>query len=131
METRFGVVLLAVIMAVVIVGCGSGGATAPPTSVVAVPVPTEFVRGEQLFNANCSVCHGEQARGTQQGPPLVHKLYEPSHHADVTFLLAVRGGVRQHHWQFGNMLPLPAVTDEQVKDITAYIRLLQRQAGIR
>jgi mono/diheme cytochrome c family protein len=130
MNTRLGVVMLALIMAIFVVACGSGGATAQSKQANAVPVPTEFTKGEQLFSANCAICHGEQARGTPQGPPLVNKIYEPSHHPDITFLMAVRGGVRQHHWQFGNMLPLPAVTDEQVKDITAYIRWLQRQAGI-
>ena len=67
--------------------------------------------GESLFNAKCSLCHGANAAGTNQGPPLIDRIYEPGHHPDVSFRVAVRQGVRQHHWQFGNMPPVPSVSD--------------------
>ena len=55
--------------------------------------------GEDLFDANCSLCHGVNAAGTHQGPPLIHKVYTPGHHSDFSIRNAVRRGVRQHHWQ--------------------------------
>ena len=64
------------------------------------------------------------------GPPLVHVIYEPSHHGDAAFVLAVRPGVRAHHWPFGNMLPVEGVSDRAVADIIAYVRALQRANGI-
>ena len=72
-----------------------------------------------------------RATGTQIGPPLVHKIYEPSHHSDAAFLLAVRNGTVQHHWNFGNMPAQPTVTDAETREITLYVRALQREAGIR
>lgn len=86
--------------------------------------------GEELFAANCARCHGRAARGTLQGPPLVHRIYRPGHHADLTFHMAVKNGVRQHHWQFGDMPPVRDVGPEAVGHITYYVRREQRAAGI-
>ena len=99
---------------------------------VAVPTlsPTAS-EGEKIFNQNCAVCHGENAAGVDgAGPPLVHKIYEPSHHADMSFQLAVRQGVRQHHWRFGNMPAVPGVTETETSKIVLYVRELQRANGI-
>ena len=87
--------------------------------------------GRRVFEARCAECHGNQARGTDKGPPLVHPVYRSGHHADLTFHLAVRNGVRQHHWHFGDMPPQPDVSPEQAGHITSHIRRLQRQEGIR
>jgi len=93
-------------------------------------VPPELKAGEAKFNANCSACHGPQGTGTQQGPPLVHKIYEPNHHGDAAFLRAAEFGVKAHHWEFGNMPKIDAVTPGDVEQITRYVRWLQQQAGI-
>ena len=81
--------------------------------------------------AVCAACHGANAAG-QNGvaPPLVHKIYEPSHHGDAAFLLAAKQGVRAHHWKFGNMPPVEGVTPGDVKMVVAYVRELQRANGI-
>lgn len=94
-------------------------------------VPAEFRQGDAKFHANCATCHGEHGTGTDKGPPLVHKIYEPNHHGDLAFQLAAANGVRAHHWNFGNMPKIEGVTPEDVRQITQYIRWLQRQAGIR
>lgn len=113
---------------------------APGTSsaapMVEVMLPAEFSaqagQGETYYNAVCASCHGANAAG-QDGiaPPLVHRIYEPSHHGDAAFFLAARNGVRAHHWKFGNM---PAVeqplTDAELGAIVAYVRELQRANGI-
>jgi len=99
---------------------------------IKVPDLSEIAQqGEGLFKANCAVCHGENAEGTQNGPPLVHKIYEPSHHSDLSFQRAARLGVRAHHWPFGNMPPVPSVTETDVEHIVTYVRELQRANGIR
>jgi mono/diheme cytochrome c family protein len=94
------------------------------------PVPAGLVEGERLFNDNCARCHGPRAAGTDAGPPLVHIVYEPNHHADFAFQRAVALGVPAHHWRFGNMAPVPGVDQGAVERITAYVRWLQRGAGI-
>lgn len=93
-------------------------------------VPAEFSKGEAKFKANCARCHGERGVGTNQGPPLVHKIYEPNHHGDAAFQRAAASGVRAHHWQFGDMPRIEGVTPDDVTQIVAYVRWLQRQAGI-
>lgn len=93
-------------------------------------LPDEFKVGEAKFNNTCARCHGGEAKGTNQGPPLVHKYYEPNHHGDEAFYRAAANGVRAHHFSFGDMPALSGVTREDMKSIIPYVRWLQRQAGI-
>lgn len=89
------------------------------------------LEGEALFRANCAACHGDIADGRLgEGPPLVHKIYEPSHHGDGSFFLAAAQGVRAHHWPFGNMPPVDTVSQDEVGKIVVYVRSLQRANGI-
>jgi len=87
--------------------------------------------GKRAFDAVCADCHGENATGRLgMGPPLVHKIYEPSHHGDMAFLMAVQRGVRAHHWPFGDMPPQSGLTPSDVANIVDYVRALQRENGI-
>ena len=87
--------------------------------------------GKVAFDAKCSACHGANATGLEGlAPPLVHKIYEPGHHSDEAFYVAVQNGVRAHHWKFGNMPPVDGLTRADVKGIVAYIRELQQENGI-
>ncbi len=95
-----------------------------------IPLDAAGQRGALQFAENCAACHGEAGVGSDSGPPLVHRIYEPSHHGDISFLYAVRRGVRQHHWRFGNMPPQPQIDDGELADIVAYVRALQRANGI-
>lgn len=100
------------------------------TGLRSLAVPEEFQQGLALYQASCASCHGEAALGTAQGPPLVHIIYEPSHHADAAFILAAERGVRAHHWSFGDMPPRPEVSRVEVMEIVRYVRWLQREAGV-
>ncbi|MDP5221068.1 c-type cytochrome [Ruegeria sp. 2205SS24-7] len=107
----------------------------PTSAIVEITIPetlSDNARvGKVAFEAKCSVCHGADAVGhTDVAPPLVHKIYEPSHHADESFQRAVSLGVRQHHWPFGNMPPVEGLTRGDVTMIIAYVRELQRANGI-
>jgi len=103
-------------------------------AMVSVTVPElsgPALEGEALFQENCATCHGDNAAGREGiGPPLIHKIYEPGHHGDGAFYLAVQQGVRAHHWPFGNMPPVEDVTQKDVESIIAYVRKLQRANGI-
>ncbi len=119
-------------------GCSDSGSNAQHStassstnlSLLDKPIPDELKDGEVKFNNFCSRCHGPQGQGTDNGPPLVHKIYEPNHHADMAFQRAAALGVRAHHWKFGNMPKIEGVTPEDVTQIVGYIRWLQKQAGI-
>ena len=88
-------------------------------------------RGKGAFDANCATCHGPGGSGTDRGPPLIHDIYNPGHHGDAAFLIAAQRGVRQHHWQFGNMPPQPQVSQDDIRAIVRYIREVQLANGIR
>jgi mono/diheme cytochrome c family protein len=119
-----------------VLALGAGAAvwlTSREEPAVAVRVPELSAAGragKELFDRSCAQCHGGNARGSEKGPPLVHRTYRPGHHADVAFELAVRRGVRAHHWRFGDMPAQPAVTSAEVGQITRYIRELQQANGI-
>ena len=109
--------------------------TPTPSAVVQVPAPVANLSataqaGEQLFNTNCSTCHGVGAVGSTLGPPLIHRVYHPGHHPDFSIRNAVAQGVPQHHWPFGDMAPVPGVEAQDVENIICYIRETQRTAGI-
>ncbi|WP_094023269.1 c-type cytochrome [Maliponia aquimaris] len=109
--------------------------TVPGGAIVTVALPETLTDQERMgktaFEAVCAACHGENAAGKQGfGPPLVHRIYEPSHHADMAFHLAAERGVRAHHWTFGDMPPQPGLTRADVTAIVAYVRTLQRANGI-
>ena len=123
-RSQIGVWLL---MLGLLVACDS---SQPKQAVGGGPVPAEFQVGETKFNANCASCHGKQAAGTDHGPPLVHKIYEPNHHGDPAFQRAAANGVKAHHWEFGDMPKIGGVTPEDVDQIVKYVRWLQTQAGI-
>ena len=124
---------------IIAMGCGREGApqyeTSEPVATSEVPSAgtplTETARaGEELFNASCSICHGASASGTSRGPTLIDRLYHPGHHSDLSIRSAVSQGVRQHHWTFGSMPPIPGVSPGDVEKIICYIRELQRADGI-
>lgn len=113
MRKAISYVTMALVACVVGIGCGS-----------------QQPDGDQLFAENCARCHGEIADGTNMGPPLVHRLYEPGHHPDFSFQNAVKHGVISHHWDFGDMAPVPGLSEDEVTRIIAYVRDLQREGGI-
>jgi mono/diheme cytochrome c family protein len=86
--------------------------------------------GAAVWEANCAACHGPQGEGTTVGPPLVHEVYEPGHHSDESFRRAMQQGSIAHHWGFGDMPPQPQVTEAEMEAVIAYVRDLQREAGI-
>ena len=105
--------------------------TTPASSDTARPALSDMARaGEELFNANCSLCHGVNASGTDQGPTLIDRIYHPGHHSDFSFRNAASKGVRQHHWTFGAMPPVATVSADDVETIICYVRELQRANGI-
>jgi cytochrome c2 len=104
-------------------------------AIVSVTVPGNMseaaISGKKVFEENCVSCHGDDASGRNGlAPPLIHKIYEPSHHGDRAFYSAAANGVRGHHWRFGDMPAIEGVTQDDVRKVIAYIRELQRANGI-
>jgi mono/diheme cytochrome c family protein len=110
--------------------------SAPPegSAMVAIqmpPIDGNAAIGQRIFENACVACHGTNAVGVEgAGPPLIHVIYESSHHADESFQRAVALGVRSHHWRFGDMPPVEGLTRGDVAMVVAYIREIQRANGI-
>lgn len=91
----------------------------------------EYSNGLEIYESNCAACHGIALGGVKgAGPPFIHSYYSPGHHSDTAFYRAIAQGVVAHHWQFGNMPPVPSLNREQSTDVIAYIRMVQRANGI-
>lgn len=90
---------------------------------------TLVAEGEALYQASCSVCHGSDLRGTALGPSQLSVIYNPDHHGDGSYAVAVTAGVRAHHWSFGNMPSVDGVTEDDFDRILAFIRENQRVQG--
>ncbi len=116
-------VLSVMTLAVVTAACGGGGDGAAPGA-------GDVARGQELFSTSCAACHGPTGEGTNAGPSFLNDVYVPSHHDDASFQLAVERGVQPHHWDFGPMPAVPGLDAQDVTDIVAYVRSLQREAGL-
>ena len=102
----------------------------PPNTVTTQTGSPDYLAGMELFNDNCLLCHGEKATGSDAGPPLIHAYYQPYHHPDFAFHSAVNRGVPMHHWFFGDMPPVPGLSEQDVDQIICYVRTLQKNSGM-
>jgi ubiquinol-cytochrome c reductase cytochrome c subunit len=63
-----------VLLGLVVIGVAYAAITARGSASAATPdsvSPQTLAQGQQLFQENCSTCHGMQAQGTSQGPSLI------------------------------------------------------------
>ena len=127
LKTALGLVLIVLAVALLVWWWRP---TTGPRQVVVPTLSAEAEAGKVAFDRNCAACHGLDAAGSEKGPPLVERTYHPGHHSDAAFELAVKRGVRAHHWLLGDMPPQPRVSRDEVARITRYVRELQKANGI-
>jgi len=106
--------------------CASGTVTGPE---IPAQDPVLVANGEALYLASCAECHGVDLRGTDKGPSHLSIVYEPNHHSDLAFVMAILTGAPQHHWPYGPMEPVVGLSDSQIAAIIAYVRESQRVNG--
>jgi len=130
------VAIVLVILAIVVVGGEESSSSAPRDPMTGktefdIPVqdPQLVAEGDALYQASCSVCHGSDLRGTPIGPSHLSVIYNPDHHGEGSFAAAVVTGVQAHHWNFGDMPPVPTITEADFERIMAFIRENQRIEG--
>lgn len=117
-----------VYMALLLCSTGAHGNQAP--RVEEPRVPFQFAYGKKKYQDMCSRCHGDWGEGSGQGPPLMHRFYKPSRSNDNAFYRAAIYGVRGHHWNFGDMPPVPGITKPDLDVIVPFLRWLQKENGI-
>ena len=115
--------LVAAILAVVVASCGSATDDTAPAE------PSDASPGAELYQSNCASCHGVDLRGTDKGPSHLSIVYEPNHHGDDAFRSAILNGAPQHHWNFGDMAPVPGLDSSEIEAIIDYIRAEQERQG--
>jgi len=136
MATSSKVIIILGVLSVVVAVMASRWISQPTDSsdqslaVTEPTLPPKAAAGKVAYGNNCAACHGATAGGTNAGPPLVHKIYEPNHHGDQAFIFAMQRGVRAHHWPFGDMPPIEDIAQEDALAIIFYVRTLQRANGI-
>lgn len=101
-------------------------ALAAPTSTDAAPAVPD---GAAVYQQYCAECHGVDLRGTDKGPSQLSIIYEPNHHGDYAYRVAIREGTREHHWWFGDMPPVEDITDLEIEQVISYIRAEQQRLG--
>lgn len=124
-------IVLVTASTILFAGCTTTDEPAAPQPTVEIDRGPTVYDGEESFQNRCAVCHGQQADGTATGPPLVNRLYEIGHHPNFSFHNAVNKGVTAHHWNFGDMPPIPNVPPEEIDAIICHVRDLQRAEGIQ
>lgn len=113
------VAAVAFAFSVAVAACGSaedGSGAAPRT-------------GAEVYAASCASCHGEDLRGTDEGPSQLSIVYEPDHHPDMAYRSAIVNGAAQHHWGFGPMPPIEGLSDTEIDAVIAFIRSEQERLG--
>jgi mono/diheme cytochrome c family protein len=108
---------------VIATACGSAPAETEPAA------PGGSGQGGELYQSNCASCHGADLRGTDKGPSHLSIVYEPNHHGDDSFRSAIVNGAQQHHWNFGDMAPIPGLDDDEIEAVIGYIRSEQERQG--
>lgn len=131
------VFVLALALAVLLAACGGGGAETAANSggqeTAAQPVSTgDPAKGKETFNTVCIACHGEGGVGIEGlGKPFTTSEFVATH-TDEELLAFVKTGRPMSdplNTTGVDMPPKggnPALTDEQILDIIAYIRTLQQ-----
>jgi disulfide bond formation protein DsbB len=143
MKARFIIVFLLFALAVLLVACGGGaniGATPPaqPQSGVSADAQKytglkgDAAKGKTKFDGTCSACHGTDAKGvTGLGKDLTTSAHTKGlSNADfVLFLTKGRPANDPLNTTKVDMPPKggnPALSDQDLADIVAYVRSLQR-----
>ena len=136
-RTLFVLTLLAAAL-IVLAACGGGSqpAAAPAQPTVAPTQPSvaagDSAKGKDLFAGTCSACHGPSGEGvTGLGKPFTTSDFVPSQSDEqlLAFLKVGRPTSDPANTTGVDMPPKggnPALTDEQLMDIIAYIRTLHQ-----
>ncbi len=94
----------------------SRGGNRAPDYPVRLPAPPEQVaQGQQLFQSNCSFCHGSDARGGETGPNLVRaQLVLADQHGEL-ITPVVQNGIP------GRGMPKLTLSATEIADIAAWL----------
>lgn len=92
----------------------------PPSYPVRAPGdPAKVQRGKQTFSANCSFCHGSDARGGETGPNLVRSQLVLDDQNGELISEVIKKGIP------GKGMPPIAIGDDDIASVVAFLHSLQ------
>ena len=119
-------------LALILAACG-GGESAEPEQPPEESVPAgDAAAGEPVFQATCSACHGQDAKGLPNlGKDMTASVFiAETSDADMLAFVKVGRPVTHADNTTGVDMPPkggnPALSDEEILDVIAYIRTLQQ-----
>jgi mono/diheme cytochrome c family protein len=87
-----------------------------------VPDPAGVERGQKIFVARCGFCHGSNANGGESGPDLVRSVLALDDEGGDKIGPVIRNG------RPDKGMPAFPLTDDQIKDVGAFLRSRQQAA---
>jgi mono/diheme cytochrome c family protein len=87
-----------------------------------VPDPAAVERGKRNFVASCGFCHGSNANGGESGPDLVRSVVALDDEGGDKIGPVIRNG------RTDKGMPAFPMTDDQIKDLAAFLRSRQQAA---
>ncbi|HET6511817.1 MAG TPA: cytochrome c [Candidatus Kapabacteria bacterium] len=113
---------------VLFAGCNASSGDVPQGSLA----DGNAASGKELYVKHCSGCHGETGKGDGPGAaninpkPIDHtdKQYMPSLSDQHLFTVVRKGGSTVGR---NAMPPFPNLTDQEIKDLIAFMRSISRQ----
>lgn len=137
MKKAVFILAIITIMALMLVACGGDSAAPEPTEAPSEPAATalpagDAANGEKLFNTTCIACHGAGGVGVQGlGKDMTHSEFIAglSDAEMLTFVKTGRPSSDPLNTTGIDMPPKggnPALSDEQILDIIAYIRTIHQ-----
>jgi len=87
-----------------------------------VPDPAAVERGQKNFVARCGFCHGSNANGGESGPDLVRSVLALDDEGGDKIGSVIRSGRPEKG------MPAFPLTDDQIKDVAAFLRSRQQAA---
>ena len=107
-------------------GALSAAAQVPPRPWPAGVTDSSIAWGKRLFHgsANCAGCHGQDARGTDEGPALTGAVWLHGPGTYPWLVEQIKAGVPAHQTWTGRPMPMRGwsnMPDEDVRAVAAYV----------
>lgn len=130
---RIGITLAAALAAPTLVATphlASSPETAVPRQHEARKFSQLAVAGMRLYVSHCEDCHGRNGVGTEKGPSLHYEIYHAPNLGQVAFHTAVKHGVQESRWEYGDM-PKSNLSFNEIEQVARYVRDVQRGITFR
>jgi mono/diheme cytochrome c family protein len=120
---RFGGMVATVVVLMTVAGCGDDPVSVPS-------VPGDVAAGAAVYERSCAGCHDAGAAGDGGGVSLVDARFALPGFDDVAFVTAIVRGVSADGSEHGGMPRIRGLSEQDLADLLAFVRGLQRSAGL-